>query len=274
MTRAGLARTLRNLRRGGLLLVLLHALTWPAAAGAAPAAAQAFDTPTLAFSYRPDLLGVPIAANVPACPPDDPGGRPDGVAPGHAAIVFAGARPLPPDAMLSCNLPDFDIAQLRVFSVAAYGKIYPDAARALADLGRVLEAGARQPDAKFPFVPFLEAFPAFSEHVAFVGFLNGRGVAFLTQWMIEPDTIGAHLVFVFQGLTADGTHYVLGLFPVQARLVLPPFPLPAGEPYERTYERYHAYAAEMARGVGAAQPGDFAPELEELLDLLRSLRIK
>lgn len=256
-----------------LSAVLLHASLWPAAATAAPAP-QAFDTPALAFSVRPDLLGVPVVAAVPACPADDPGGRPDGAAPAHAAIVFAGTRPLPPNATLACNLPDFGYAQLRVFSAADYGRVFPDAARALTDLRHVLDEGARQPGAAFPFVPYLDAFPAFSEHVAFLAFQNGRAVAFLTQWMVEPDTIGANLVLVFQGLSRDGTRYVLGLFPVQARTLLPPFPLPAGEPYERTYARYRTYAEEIARRVGEAQPGDFTPDLGELLDLLRSVRVK
>jgi hypothetical protein len=92
--------------------------------------------------------------------------------------------------------------------------------------------------------------------------------------MTEPDALGDRLVYVFQGLDSAGTRYVLGLFPVQARAFLPPFPMPAGEPYERTYERFRAYAEQLARRVGAAQPGDFAPDLEELFDLLRSLRVK
>lgn len=254
--------------------LLLHASPWPATAGAAPEPPHPFDTPALAFSVRPELMGAPSAASVPACPADDPGGRPDGAAPAHAAVVFAGTRPLPPDATLACNLPNFDFAQLRVFSVADYGRVFPAAARALAELRRVLDDGVPPPDARWPFVPYLEAFPAFGEHVAFLSFGNGRGVVFLTQWMIEPDAIGGHLVYVFQGLSADGTRYVLGLFPVQARAPLPPFPLPPDESAERTYARFRTYAAGVARRVGEAPAGDFTPDLGELLALLRSLRVK
>ncbi len=240
-------------------------------AAAPPRTSVPFHSAALEFSYPP-ALGKPLVATVPACPLEYPTDKPDGVAPEHVAVVFEGSRPLPPDETLACNFPNFDHAQLRVFPVAAYRNIYPEAGPALVDLKRILEAGKAGAD--IPFLPFVDAFPAFTEHVALLTFQNGRGVAFLTQWMIEPDMIGTRLAYVFQGLSADGKTYVLGLFPVRPRTPLPGFDIPRDEPYARTYARYKPYAEGIARTMRDATNSDFVPELDGILELLRSVRLE
>ena len=246
-----------------------------AAAEAAAAPTQAFlpfHSAALEFRYPP-ALGTPRVATVPACPLEYPTDKPDGVAPEHLAIVFEGQRPLPPDETLACNFPNFNHPQVRVFPVAAYRQIYPAADPVLADLKPLLAGGKLAPGAELPFLPFLDAFPAFTERVALIPFASGRGLAFLTQWMIEPDTIGTRLAYVFQGLSADGKTFVLGLFPVKLRTPLPGFDIPRDERPEQTYARYKPYAEGIARTVRDAKDADFAPGLDEILELLRSLRL-
>ena len=268
------------------LLVVLNcvALSGAASAQAGRPEPVAFASPTLDFSYRPSLLGAASATVVPACPFDARVGDPTGAAPEHAAIVFAGARPVAPDETLACNLPGFEQAQLRVFPLARYAGAHPGIGKSLAELEGFLRRGAVPgamgptatvpAETALPFVPYVDAFPAFTERLDFLPFANGRGVGFLTQWMTEPDTLGDRLVYVFQGLDNAGTRYVLGLFPVRARRALPGFPFRPGETVGELFARYRAYAQGVAQTLREARDAEFDPDLEGLREMLRSLRVK
>lgn len=246
-------------------------------AAASPAAADYYETArfqshSLQFTY-PTSWGTPAEVPVPACPLLDPNDKPDGVSPAHVAIQFRGNSASAHGNPRACDFPAFDRAQFRVLSVDAWQRAAPKSRATFAALRGVLEAGTLAPGADVPFAPFVDAFPALTEHVAFVPFGKGRGVAFLTQWMIEPDSIGPALAYVFQGLSTDGKTYVLGVFPVRLRDPLPPFKAPPAEAYEQSLARYRVYAAAVAQTIRKTPEQAFAPALSQVVALLHTLRL-
>lgn len=232
-----------------------------------------YRSPRLTFSY-PAAWGTATSVLVPECKLDSPSDKPDGVSPGHAAIFFKGGGLLRREDTRACRVPDFDRAQLRVFGAATWRTTDPLKGQSLAALTAWLSAGPGASDQAVPFVPFVDASPAFTEHVTRTDLAGGRGVGYLTQWMIEPDSIGRRLVYVFQAGSKDGQIYVLATFPLRTRLNLPEFPPVAGETYEATEARYRPYAAQVTEVIRAAKPGDFTPSLTEILAMCRSIDMR
>ena len=261
------------------LLFRASALLWLAflagpGFGQAADTANKFDSPKVAFQYLAATVGAPSGSEVPACPFEDPSDKPDGISPEHFAVVFRSGGPLPEDAFKECNLPNFDRPEIRVFPIDAFVKVDRQADSQFANLRRVLQEGAVKAGTEVPFVPFVDAHPAFVEHVSFFRFQNGNGFAFLTQWMIEADSIGKSLVYVFQGTTDDGRSYVFAAIPVKALATLEPFSYRKGESYEDTEKRYETYASRIAARVRGSGDTEFLPELIRIREMLASIVVK
>jgi len=233
-----------------------------------------FDAPALSFHYSESAFGTPVVSPVSACPLEDPSDKPDGVSPAHLAVIFGSRGEVPADAFKECNLPNFERVEIRVFPVEAFVKVYKQAGPGFARLRLALDTNAIQAGSEVPFVPFVDAHSAFVEHVSFLRFQNGRGFVFLTQWMIEPDSIGKSLVYVFQGLTDDGRSYVLATIPLRSRMAFEPFPYRKGEPYEDTLKRHVPYSSKIATQVRKSTDLEFVPDLATAREMFRSIRIR
>jgi hypothetical protein len=84
----------------------------------------------------------------------------------------------------------------------------------LAQLQRWL---ADAPDAvnNWPFLPFLDMSPQFTVQRRALTFSGGRGIRLLTQFVPDASLAqSGHLSYVFQGLSTDGTYYVLLTMPL------------------------------------------------------------
>jgi hypothetical protein len=257
------------MRLGSTVLVALFL----AALGTA-ALAQSFDSDALSFAKIPPGLGTPVSAKVPACPLLEPTDIPDGISPEHFAVAFKGPKPLPVDTFRECNLPNFNRPEVRVFSVDAFNAVDKESVAVFAKLQAVLKAGKLDPNADIPFQLFVDAHPAFVEHVAFQRFQNGQGFGFLTQWMIESDTIGEQLVYLFQGITDDGKSYLVAYVPIRSLRPLDSFPEFRNETYEQSEARYAPYSAKITAIVHAAGDSEFQPDLAAVREWLATILVK
>ncbi len=132
----------------------------------------------------------------------------------------------------------------------------------------------------YPQMPFLPTWEATQAFVSHVGFKNGRGVLFLTQWNNEASQVtNEGLEYAFQGITEDGQHYISAEFSVIA-----PF-LPTGlEPEvvawdERNYlllhrsKKYQSYLRPVLEKLEALPADQFRPNLILIEKLVESLQI-
>jgi hypothetical protein len=257
-----------------------HEATRPAAAGglaSGPAPASARDAARPGARARHDIgltLDPRIAkgatrAVVEACPLKHPDDKPDGVAPAHLAIRFGADAGAPQP----CSVPGLEHAGLYVFPAAEYGRALASAAASLRALEKLLAAREMPAGDSLPFVPFVDASFALSERAIFIDFQGGTGVLVLVEVVVEPDTVGDELLFVFQGLSRDGARYLLGIFPVTRAPAPKPFPVDPHAPFEEQTRAFEPYRREVARALAAARDEEFAPRPSWLSAMLGTLRL-
>jgi hypothetical protein len=259
----------------------------------------------VSFTYNSSLAPEVKAETIPATVD----GKPCDIVPEHPAFTLVGYT-------LPKGLPGGD-PQIRVFPIAKFREgvaiaskqyaksvVYPpsppdwttyfdEEVRVLkllladkpaqANVGSFLAKarGESECSAEMPFLPMWEACQAFTGHVRYLNFKNGKGVFFLTQWDRETTQVtNEGLEYAFQGITDDGKHYVYAEFSVAA-----PF-LPKGdEPEvvtwnEKNYllshksKAYQDYLRPVLTRLEALPTNKFQPNLELLERLIESLDVQ
>ncbi|MFW6070122.1 MAG: hypothetical protein ACOC9X_03665 [bacterium] len=162
---------------------------------------------------------------------------------------------------------------LTVFPAASFKQLSPVAGERVARLQSLLaekpeiEAGVGE---GLPILPVLPASETFRAKVDYVSFEGGEGIRFLAHYSQGMTAVNnQELVYVFQGLSADGRYYVSALFPVTH----PDLPS-APEPLPRHFaENYDEYRAEVATLLADADVASFLPDLTVLDALVGSLSL-
>ncbi|MCS7060440.1 MAG: SH3 domain-containing protein [Anaerolineae bacterium] len=190
-----------------------------------------------------------------------------GAAPAHVLFTF-GAYQQP--YILSARDP-----QLRVFSVSAYRRIDLAFARIIDELNRVLTERPVEFTSDIPVLPLFNAAQIFRARVRYLSFQNGIGIRFISAYVDELMPItNDNLFYTFQGLTADGRHYVSFFYPLKTAAL----PDNAGhtlaaqdiDAFIRDFDRYLIDAVNLVEGLPADQ---FTPDLAALDDLVASLQV-
>ena len=239
-------------------LFLLLPACWGLAIVPAHSASKTFHDLGVSFAYDDAVLRSPKAHREKAVVLTTPTDVPEGVAPAHVEIRFAGDR-----------------GRVWVFpttdpTVKNFRQAYPPHADAQKELRAVLRERPAERH-ELPVLPWADVATPFNKKIRYLDFQGGSGVAWLTQWTIDPAPVNnAQLHYVFQGLTKDGAHYVAAEFHVTH----PSLPGKAEvKDYRRFEKQYPAYLAKAVKEI-AAQPDDsFAPALTQLRTMLRSIEI-
>lgn len=136
-----------------------------------------------------------------------------------------------------------------------------------------------------PILPPQHAGQLIDVQLEYLTFASGSGVRVLTQfaqnsWPINNED----LVYVFQGLTSDGTHYVSAFLPVAASLLpdqvndpdtVPPidgipFPQFNSPNFNEEYLNYHKA---ITQRLNTTSPDEFTPPLNALDNMIASISI-
>lgn len=163
--------------------------------------------------------------------------------------------------------------EILVFPVDEYRRVSSYAGEEIDSLITLLEA--RPADArKFPFLPLINAGQVFHTRVEYLDFQNGSGVRYLAMFAQSPDPVTSqNLTYIYQGLTADGRHYVSVILPVgHPSLPASPNALPVEE-LQAIAEDNENYRAETAAALAAQPEGTFIPELSKLDALIASIEV-
>jgi len=131
-----------------------------------------------------------------------------------------------------------------------------------------------------PSVPFFNAAQAFASNIEVIEFRSGSGVRFLTEYSQYPAPVNNHdLFYQFQGITADGMYYIIGVFPITATVLaessdpaaaVPPGGIAAPD-YTDPDADFAAYYGAMAALLDGTPGESFAPALTELDRLIQSI---
>ncbi|MEJ2599432.1 MAG: hypothetical protein P8Z00_13940 [Anaerolineales bacterium] len=206
-------------------------------------------------------------------PAEGEGVAPWDVTPGHTQITLEG-YPLQ---------EKFHQPQIFVYPATAYAELFPGAFESIHRLDNILyDPAGINLDQPLPFVPFFNAAQIFASNVQAVSFQGGGGVRFVTEYAQATVTVNNHdLFYNFQGLSRDGTYYIIAIFPITAPNLAETNDLSAPVPpggvtfpdinsANPDIQGYYAAITDLLNGT---DPKAFSPTLGQLDALIQSMQI-
>ena len=210
--------------------------------------------------------------------------HPGGVVPEHAYFRLKG----PYDAFYESlrNAGIFSLPpEIHVYPLAGFKEVLAIEPRYVARLDQnvarfeKLIRKKRKPtylqDALFAAYPIMDVSATFLARPHFLRFKSGKGFAFLTQLNVETAPFNPDkLIYVFQGLTKDGTRLVSATFPVHPISEFPrEEPQAFFEKYATDRKGYGQYLAQTKKKLESLRQSQFDPPLDALDDWVESIEI-
>lgn len=167
---------------------------------------------------------------------------------------------------------DYHTPTIYIFPVETYRTENEVAGEVIDELGALLAARPADPGSSIPFLPVFNAGQMGIAKVQYLDFQSGSGIRFMTQfgqafWPINNSA----LVYTYQGLTDDSRYYVSVVMPLSH---------PALGQYDdyQPPEDFYDIADQLIRDqiamLNAEQNGSFAPSIDDLDALVRSLKVE
>lgn len=230
------------------------------------------------FAIDPAALGLVWSAQQVAGAAVDPANRQPGVPP-HLLIDLTGANgdaaaPTADPNEIALNQP-----QIRVIPIAAYLTMLEAAggdAAAFDSLKALLDQGSVDAGTTVPTPPVLgDMQPQPIARIELIPFEGGQAVGYVAHYAETPGVITNEngLDYIVQGLTDDGAHYILVIWPLGANFL----PETAADVPDDTLSTIQAdidaYLSSVDEDAEAAAETDFTPDLGALRNALASISI-
>ncbi len=249
-----------------LLLMLMLALF------AAPAFAQnsnfvAFDG--FSFSFPSSVASNVSIAQYPGNPPTQ--AQPGGPQVKHTEFLLYTGSPAPQSLYDGAGgIQVYNTADFAGYDIA--GQEYQKLQTLLAqhpDITPYMVGNPGDNSLNLPFLPVPNAAQVIRARVQYADTGTISGISYVTFYSqgITPFT-GDSFLYTFQGLSADGTHYVAATFPLHTTLF--PAQVPADFDYNSFGQQLPSYYAQSIQTLTSAQPTDFTPSLIDLDAVIQS----
>ncbi len=253
-----------------LLIVLILTL------GAGAALAQTSSTNTVSYNGFSFSLPASIGTNVniTQVAGDDPNAQqPGGPAVKHTEFVFY--KDTAPDNILD------GVGGIEVYHVADFNG-YSNATTQLQnlqnllaqkpDLSQYMVAGGDNNSVYLPFVPEMPAGQVIRAHANYVTTPALKGISYVAAYKsdVSPFTADS-FIYTFQGLSNDGSMYVVGLF--RPTTTLFPTTIPDNFDYNTFGQQLQQYMTQSITTLNNGKPTDFTPSLADFDSLIQSITI-
>jgi len=168
----------------------------------------------------------------------------------------------------------FHKPQIITFDVNEYLAMDPRVQDTLDSLKAILAAEG-QPiptDGKLPFFPMFPANQMFHGQTKILQFQNGSGLRYLSMYsqaFLPVDNYS--LFYTFQGLSKDGKTYIIAILPIKASTLPEQGAMPADP--EAFIANFDTYIGEVSSGLNALAPEQFTQNLDEIDQLMESIRL-
>lgn len=173
--------------------------------------------------------------------------------------------------------------KIYVFPAQAYAEMLPAAFESIHRLNNIFgKAGNQISNDQLPPVPFFNEAQVFASNIQPISFQSGRGVRFLTEYAQHAASVNNHdLFYQFQGLTSDGTYYIVAILPITAPVlaetsdaaaVLPPGGI-AYPGMNNPNADFQGYYIAVAGLLNTNPPEAFGPSISQLDALIQSMQI-
>ena len=194
------------------------------------------------------------------------------VTPGHIQVTLTGYA----------AQEKFHQPQIFVFPAQGYAEMVPGAAGSIQSVTDITAGSSPINADDLPHISFFNAGQVFASKIERIGFQNGQGVRFVTEYSQYAAPVNnEELFYHFQGLTNDGAYYVIAILPISAPLLVEnsqqgaPVP-PGGIPYPELVNPevdYGNYLNAVTALLDNTTPEAFTPALGQLDLLIESILI-
>lgn len=173
------------------------------------------------------------------------------------------------------NAGRFHEAVIRVWPTTEYQAVSEYAGERIMKLQQLLTDKPAAPTEEIPFLPLWPAAQVFRAQVSYLDFQNGTGVRFLTMYSqaVMPITNNA-LFYTFQGLTADGTHYISVIMPVTHPDLPDTDEEGIGEDFDAFANNYENYLQETIQNLNGQPSDSYTPDLSLLDAMVQSILVE
>lgn len=177
----------------------------------------------------------------------------------------------------------FQQPTIYVYPAQAYAEMVPAAFESIRRVNNILySSGNSITEDQLPTVPFFNAKLVFASNMKIITFQNGSGIRFLTEIAQYPASVNNNQLFYnFQGVTHDGTYYIVAVFPIttpglaetsdtEAALPINGISYPDMNDPNADWNGYYTAAVNFLNTIPA---DSFTPTLEQLDELINSILI-
>jgi hypothetical protein len=172
----------------------------------------------------------------------------------------------------------FHQPQIFVYPADEFAEVSSTAAEQIDRLKKIL-TGSIPLKETLPIVPFFNAGPLIAAHIRIIPFQSGSGVRALTQYSQYAAPINNHELFYhFEGLTEDGTYYLVAILPITAPILAddekPDAPVPEdGVPIPTDIGPNDVYYTTITERLISLSPDEFTPSLNTLDQFVQSILV-
>ena len=172
----------------------------------------------------------------------------------------------------------FHEPRIFVYPADEYARSNPNAAEQIDRLRNVLAGGALLEET-LPVIPFFNATPLLAAQIKVLPFQSGSGVRALTQYAQYAAPVNnRELFYHFEGLTSDGSDYVIAILPITAPMLAederPEASVPeGGVPIPSAVGPNQVYYFSVTEKLNSLAPDAFTPSLNTLDALIQSLLV-
>jgi hypothetical protein len=172
----------------------------------------------------------------------------------------------------------FHEPRIFVFPASEYAGVNSAAAEQIDRLQKILLGGTLLEET-LPVVPFFNATPLLAAQIRLIPFQSGSGVRALTQYAQYAAPVNnRELFYHFEGLTSDGSKYVIAILPVTAPVLAedekPDASVPeGGVPIPTAVGPNQVYYFSVTEKLNSLAPEGYGPSLEMLDALIQSILV-
>ena len=236
----------------------------------------------VSFNYNPQIFEVKSESIVHESPLRDESDKPGGEFPKH--IVFTlevKNKLLEPEAII------------KIMPIADYRRMYAvskgfteEFDNKLGNLRKVIKDKSYRDKkssgkGEIPFMPYYDAEQEILVKVNHLPFQSGKGIAFITQYTMEPSMINnEELKYFYEGITDDGNYYILAELPISVSF-LPSSSDGEFEGYKFCYpynedsiKEYEKYITKVEKRLENLPQNEFEPNLDEFEKIISSLKVE
>jgi len=237
----------------------------------------------VSFTYNPQIFGEVKLEEVAESPLLNETDKPGEDFPKHSEFHF--------EQLDSINRP-IDKGRIVVIPIENYRKMYALSTQLvkgfdenLKNLQKALVNKDFRDNGEIPFMPFYDAHQEFLAKVEHISFQKGKSICFLTQYAQETNLINNEDIrYYCQGITNDGTNYVLAEFPVNVSFLPKDFYVKEFEDYQlpeitwnmnkNELKQYENYISKITKRLENLPSDKYDPNLSYFQEIISSLKIE